>query len=1035
MRSWGGFARGGLAALLAAGAASAQQASAPVPDQVIFITTDLGQDDPNSSFFPGSIFDGIESANALTNQSNIDYVSLTVSESLLNLSILLEDPLPAIDLARSPSATTDPRVDIDGSIAPAFVLTTADDVPTDFVLLHVMAGRADLVDLDIRSGLVDIDGDPVALTVQVDPNATLGFRYEEDFGFDENIIGGGGVIIQSQGVITFSGTNNYTGGTQVISGALRGNTASLRGDFTLDESTRLDFQIDDTNLIHLFAGNVDGKGRLVKSGLGTLSIAGGAATHTGGTEVALGTLQVTPDTLTGAVDVANSAQLWIMQEASTDFAGVISGAGSVRKSGTMPLVLTGANTFGGGLFVADGDVRGTTASVPGNISLEAAVPPSPTSRMIFDQDFAGTHTGTVSGTGVLRKEGTGRVLRQGLTAVDLTQIAAGTLAGDTVALGSTIEVAAAGATAEFLVNDVQSFGGSLSGPGDVTKTGAGTLVLSSDALHMGQTVVASGVLQLDADLTSSTLVRVDAGGRLTNTVGMIGVGDLQNFGRVAPGGTATLSVGGNATLAAGSVLELSVDDAGNSSRLAVSGTASLAAPSYELDLASGDYSAPVAFTVVSAGAIALGSMPGQALDDLAFVNVVSAPAFVGNTVQLSIQEDFTNLGALGTTPNQVSTAIALEQVTNSGSADARVIRDGLVPLRTSQAPAVLDMMAGETLSAFTNSRVANALYFADAISRRLHASNWELTRPPALAPGQRPPPVSAPRTRGGPGGWIEPFGIFSDNQGRGNASDIDTNAFGVSGGLDYRLPQRLRLSHSEYWRFGLAAGYTRHSLENGTGFMTGSGNTVQTALYAGYRSPRFHAGAAGRFAWSGMESDRRIAFTTVDRHAYGSFDGMEWGALVEAGGHFGDRRRAQVHPFARFQYLRTTQDAFNEVGAGDLSLAVPELSYDSLLLTLGARVSRVFTLKGEFGIEPELRAAWTIDYGDRGRHVPAAFYNVPGATPFVTAGTEPDRNGVAVGLGYVMRIGDLPLLSTHYDVQFGEYHTTHVLSAGILLRW
>jgi len=285
------------------------------------------------------------------------------------------------------------------------------------------------------------------------------------------------------------------------------------------------------------------------------------------------------------------------------------------------------------------------------------------------------------------------------------------------------------------------------------------------------------------------------------------------------------------------------------------------------------------------------------------------------------------------------------------------------------------------------------------------------------------------------GAWLEPFGLFSDNQGRGNASDIDTNAYGVTGGVDYRLPERLRFRNSEYWRFGGVIGYTRHDLQNSTGFMGGTANTVQTALYGGYRSPRFHAGLAGRFAWSGMQTDRHIVFTSVDRHALGSFDGTEYGALVEVGGHFGEKRRAQVHPIARFQYLRTSQSAFQEIGAGDLSLAVPDLSFDSLLLTLGARVSRVFTLQGEFGIEPELRAAWTVDYGDRGRHVPAAFYNVPGATRFVTDGTEPDRNSATIGLGYVMMVGDTPLLSTHYDVQLGEYHTTHVLSIGLYLRW
>jgi outer membrane autotransporter protein len=685
--------------------------------------------------------------------------------------------------------------------------------------------------------------------------------------------------------------------------------------------------------------------------------------------------------------------------------------------------------------VSEGDVRGTTGTIPGNVTLEDAAA-GPVSRLIFDQDVDGTHTGSVSGTGQLLKEGTGRVVRDGVTNVDLTQIASGRLAGGAFALGSNIEVAAGGAIAEFTLADRQVFGGTVFGPGDVWKTGIGTLVLAGNARHTGETVVAGGTLELAADLPNSAVVRVDPGARLAGAGGRIG-GDLDNRGRVALGGPgATLPVGGNATLAAGSVLEVSLDDAGNASRLAVAALATLAGPDYSLDLAPGDYSTARTYTVLTAGGIVPGSIPGQAIDDLAFIDVVGPPVFVGSTVTLTVQEDFTNLASLGITPNQVSTAIALEQVTTSGTADARAIRDGLVPLRTTQVPRVLDTMAGETLAAFSQSRIAAAQYFGESISRRLRARNWELSRPPVQAGANvRLAAVGAPRARGGPGAWIEPFGVFGDLDGRGNASDLTARAYGVSAGIDYRLPERLPFRGSEHWRVGLGVGYARHDVGNDTAFMNGDGNGVQTAVYGGYRGSWLHAGAAVRFAWTSMQTDRHILFTSVDRHATASFEGLEWGTLLEVGGHFGDRRRALLHPFVRFQYADTTQDAFAETGAGDLSLAVPELAWESLLLTTGARLSRVFTLEGEFGLEPELRAAWTIDYGDRGRHVPATFWAVPGATPFVTAGTELDRNSVSVGAGYVMMVGDVPLLSTHYDFQFGEHHTRHVISAALLLRW
>ena len=745
-------------------------------------------------------------------------------------------------------------------------------------------------------------------------------------------------------------------------------------------------------------------------------------------------LRSAPGILTGDVAVSRGAELWLTNASAVTparFDGAVSGEGSLRKSGTGEVVLGGANTFTGGIFVEAGALTGTATSIPGDVTLADAA--APTATIIFDQPIAGIHTGTISGDGTLQKSGAGRLLRQGVTAVTLTRITAGTLAGDVASLGSTIDVQS-GAVAEFAVADAQVFGGAISGAGSVTKTGLGELLIATPQAHMGQTTVAQGTLALAAGLNNTSLLRIQPGARLANVSGTV-AGDVENAGTLAAGASTTVfDVAGTALLESGSILAVSVDDAQNASLLRVAGAATLNAPGYSLDLVPGDYSTPRLYTVLSASSIA--GTPGVIVEDLAFISPVMMPTVVGSTVQLSIQEDFTNLARLATTPNQSATAMALEQLLASpASTDSRAIKDALVPLRETDIPGVFDAIAGETLSGFTNLRTDSARYFADAIFRRLHASPFELDRPGASAGRSVQLASTAPRAQGGLGGWLEPFGIFGDNRGRGRSSDFDTRSYGVSGGVDYRLPERLGFRRSENVRLGVGVGYTGHSLANQTGLMSGSANAMQAALYGGYRGRRFHAGAAARYAWTGMETRRRIAFTSLDRTAKASFDGQEFGGLVEVGGHFGDPKRAVVHPLARFQYVRTTQDAITETGAGDLSLAVPELRYDSLLLTLGGRVSRVFTLDGEFGIEPELRAAWTVDYGDRGRHVPATFYAVPGVLPFTTAGTEPDRNSITAGFGYLMTIADVPLVSTHYDVQFGENHIRHVLSVGLYLRW
>ena len=66
------------------------------------------------------------------------------------------------------------------------------------------------------------------------------------------------------------------------------------------------------------------------------------------------------------------------------------GNGTVLKSSSGELELTGNNSYSK-LVVSEGDVRGDTQSIEGNVELAAS------SKLLFDQDFKGTHSGDISG--------------------------------------------------------------------------------------------------------------------------------------------------------------------------------------------------------------------------------------------------------------------------------------------------------------------------------------------------------------------------------------------------------------------------------------------------------------------------------------------------------------------------------------------------------------------------------------------------------------------------------------------------------------
>jgi autotransporter-associated beta strand protein len=100
-----------------------------------------------------------------------------------------------------------------------------------------------------------------------------------------------------------------------------------------------------------FAGRIVGTGSLVKDSSGTLTLTG-ANTYSGGTVVSSGTLKGNGRGIQG--DVTNNAAVVFDESATGTYGGVLSGTGSLEKTGLGALVLTGSNTFSGGSTLTQG---------------------------------------------------------------------------------------------------------------------------------------------------------------------------------------------------------------------------------------------------------------------------------------------------------------------------------------------------------------------------------------------------------------------------------------------------------------------------------------------------------------------------------------------------------------------------------------------------------------------------------------------------------------------------------------------------------
>ena len=323
--------------------------------------------------------------------------------------------------------------------------------------------------------------------------------------FSNNISGIGSLSLNSQGTLTFAGTNKtYSGTTSLVQGTLvvtESGGLSASSALALSAGTLVDASTSATQTVaglngagdlvlgsgafsvnsatdSTFSGTISGDGSLSKSGSGVLTLEG-ANTYLGGTLIDGtdgggisitsdnnlgnsvgglsfqngGTLEITAG-ITSARDVVLDGVSFLNTiNGSSSFSGEISGSGSLNKTGAGSLTLSGSNSYSGGTVIDGTD--GGSLSISSNANL-----------------------GAVAGGVSILNAGTLEITA-GITSARNVVLDGGSVLNTTIG--------------------TSTFSGVFSGTGGLVKTGAGTIALAGTNTFTGDTFVNEGKLITNSD--------------------------------------------------------------------------------------------------------------------------------------------------------------------------------------------------------------------------------------------------------------------------------------------------------------------------------------------------------------------------------------------------------------------------------------------------------------------------------------------------------------------------------------------------------